>query len=205
MAATLKAALERPRTALSHANTYFDSFQYGQSLEYLQQAYDEAGKIASDPILNDLPDVIAFFETFNADAHAFKQRYDARMRDIEINKATDKVSTNLSHAKTYFASFRRDQSMEYLQQAKAALDEYMLQYSILPDDPWVSKIDGEIAAFEKEYVETVLREELNQAKACCTEPLSRVQASIDRKDINQVCITTRVSTIRMLMTDSLTD
>jgi len=185
MAATVKEALERPRTALSHANTYFDSYRYDQSLEYLRQAYDEAGKLGADAVLGDLPQVVEFFEHFNRDAQAFKERYDARMREQAVTAAKDKVATNVSHAKSYFATHRRGQALEYLQQAKAHLSDYVLQYAEQPEDPWVAKIEAEIAAFEAEYVETVLRDELNAAKARCTEPLNRVQAAVDRHDIAQ--------------------
>jgi len=96
------------------------------------------------------------------------------------------VTDNVSHAKTYFDSFRRDQALEYIQQASSALDEYMLQFMVDPSDPWIKKIEDEVSEFNKKYVETVLREELNKLKANCNDPLSRVQSAIDRKDINAV-------------------
>lgn len=185
MASTVKAALERPKTALSHANTYFESYRYDQALGYLREAYDEIGKIAADPTLNDIPEVIAYFDTFNQGASAFKEKYDARQREEAIKKAKAQVSDNVSHAKTYFDSFRRDQALEYIQQGTAALEDYKVQFPVdgSEPDPWVQKMEDEIKEFQKKYVETVLREELNKAKSSCTEPLSRVQGAIDRKDI----------------------
>jgi len=88
MAETVKTALERPKTCLSHANTYFESYRYDQSLGYLKEAYDEIGKIASDPVLNDIPEVIAYFDVFNKDALAFKEKYDTRQREEQIAKVS---------------------------------------------------------------------------------------------------------------------
>jgi len=76
--------------------------------------------------------------------------------------------------------------LEYIQQASSALSDYKIEFSVDPSDPWVLKVEDEIKEFDKQYVETVLREELNKAKASCSEPLSRVQGAIDRKDVNAV-------------------
>lgn len=183
----LKKALDRPRTLLSHANSYFESGHHAQCLGYLDDARSAAGDLAVDSTFNELPEVAQFFVEFDSGVAAFKAKYDAWQKDQAVRKAQALVTDNFRNAKSYFDSHRRGQALDYLRKARDALNDfgYNLAQDLEGGAEWMEAREKEILEFEDAYTAAVFQDDLKKVKAACRDPLGRVQGAVDRKDLNQ--------------------
>ncbi|XP_004363348.2 hypothetical protein CAOG_03620 [Capsaspora owczarzaki ATCC 30864] len=180
-ATELNAAESLCNDNLSHANTYFDSHRTGQALDYYSKATAAAGALAADARFTGVPRVTAFLPDFAARATAFRTRFAEREFADRLKEARDKVSTNLSHANTYFDSHRRSQALEYLQQARTALLAYRADSQLLAEEStsaWLADVDAGMRSFEQRFAEVVFKEQLDKAIGGITQQLTFAEQAI---------------------------
>lgn len=151
---------------LSHAHSYFDSHRTGQALEYYRAGIEALGALRSETKFRGIPRVESFIETAVRKADEFQEKFTAREFADRLKAAQDLVSMNLSHAKTYYASHRRGQALEYLHAARNALQDYHADDSLMrhqSSETFVEEMRSGIDQFEEEYAQVEFKEEINAA------------------------------------------
>ena len=134
--------------------------------------------------------MVQFQEKFNEGAKNFKEKFAARRKGERIKEMRGKATDNISHAESYFNSHRRSQALEYLRQARDAVDEHKADIELMAEtdaEQWVSDINERITAFEKTYTDTVFAEQLKGAKEACDQQLKYGQQALERKEAKRAC------------------
>ena len=131
-------------------------------MEYFEEAKDASDELYSEVRFLDRPELKEFSTQFDEQHGAFQQLYEDTVLKELKKKAIAKAETNLSHANTYFNSHHIGQSLEYLEEAKAANMEAMEEEKLIGVDgmsEFFEKMETGIAEFEKKILEHYLNEE----------------------------------------------
>ena len=181
LADALKAAESAANDNLSHAFSYFESHRDSQALEYFNTATRALSDLLSNEVFAGLRRVEDFADAFRAKAATFQDKFNERLAKDRRKQAESLVTDGISNAQTYFDSYRRDQSLEYLGKARNALGDYELDGEFAKEPDFTSFVEGskgKIEAFERRFDEEVFKEEVKGALQSITEQLSQAKSAL---------------------------
>uniref|UniRef100_A0A6U0L338 Uncharacterized protein n=1 Tax=Percolomonas cosmopolitus TaxID=63605 RepID=A0A6U0L338_9EUKA len=159
----IRELISNAKGALQNARTYFSSHNFERSKEYMEKARDIQVDIVSDPEVSSLKQMTEFLDQFEKDLNSFDEECQAKLAEEGAKQKMSAITSKLSNARGYFPN-HASQSLNYLTEAKDALDDIRFDSTANVPDTWVEEMDQKIADFEAEYNATILSGEIKKAK-----------------------------------------